>query len=187
MEKTENWKGVTVYYRPVDDYDCILSRRDRETAAVNALIGVVLGGDAVLSHDVYGAPFIAGSDVPISISHSKAFAAIGVAEPGMVFGIDVEAERAQLKRVAPRVLSKKEQAYYCASLRRMLEAWTMKEAVYKAAGIPGLEFASEIQLPVEDSESSVVYVRGRGFVCRHFVLPENNLLCVAVSTAKADK
>ncbi len=187
MEKIENWKGVTVYYRVVDVSDGILSRRDRETTAVNALIRAVLGSDTVLCHDVYGAPFIADSDVPISISHSKAFAAVGVAEPGIVFGIDVEAERVQLGRVSPRILSEREQAYYCASTRRMLEAWTMKEAVYKAAGIPGLEFASEIKLPAEVSESPVVYVRGHEFVCRHFVLPEDNLLCVAVSTAEADK
>ena len=65
-------------------------------------------------------------------------------------GVDIEAiDRAgQLARVAARVLSTEELECYS---DRLVEAWTLKEALYKAAHSPGLDFRSAIHLPATEA------------------------------------
>ncbi|MDE6206692.1 MAG: 4'-phosphopantetheinyl transferase superfamily protein [Muribaculaceae bacterium] len=68
-------------------------------------------------------------------------------------GVDIEAiDRAgQLARVAARVLSTEELECYS---DRLVEAWTLKEALYKAAHSPGLDFRSAIHLPAAAREKA---------------------------------
>lgn len=128
---------------PVRLYVCRLgdaaSRRDAEVQAVEALLRRAFGERCVLSHDSEGAPFIAGSDVSISISHSRTHAALAVCGRCPV-GVDIETRRPQLARVAPRVLSPAELEAYGAEPDGLLRAWTLKEALYKAALTPGVDF-----------------------------------------------
>ena len=130
------------------------TRREAERAAVAALLEHALPG-AVLSHTADGAPVIEGGPY-ISISHSRTHAALAVCS-GAPVGIDIETQRAQLARVAPRVLSEAEMAVYGVSPEGLLQAWTLKEALYKAALTPGLDFRRDIRLPLghEKNEASV--------------------------------
>lgn len=102
--------------------------------AVANLIASRLGPQVRLLHDPEGAPLLAGSNLNISVSHSRNFAAI-MLHPSLRCGIDIEEPRpAQLERVRTKFLSPAEQV----STLNLLRAWTAKEAVFKAAGIPGL-------------------------------------------------
>ena len=65
-------------------------------------------------------------------------------------------------RVAPRVLSESEMAVYGVSSDLLLRAWTMKEALYKAALTPGLDFRRDIMLPSHPA-STAATVAGRPF------------------------
>lgn len=126
-------------------------RRQAERAATMRLIRALLGSDAELGHSPDGAPLITGSSINISVSHSRLYAAIAI-DPHRRIGIDTETWRDQLLRVAPRFLSSHEQALY-STPALLLHAWTVKEAVYKAAGITGLPLAEGIRLSLTDPNS----------------------------------
>lgn len=134
-------KGVDLYIEALAERG-----RDAEKAAVLKLVERAFGSDAIYSHDPAGAPLIKGIDsaVHISVSHCRTCAALAVSDRPV--GIDVETEREQLQRVAPRVLSADELEYYG---DRLLQAWTLKEALYKASHTPGLDFRANIHLPLD--------------------------------------
>lgn len=137
------------------------SRRKAETEAVASLVREVFGPDAVVGHHSSGAPYIVGDETPVSVSHSRRTACLATGHDRPV-GVDVEEAREQLRRVAHRILSPTELQTYGRSLNLLLRAWTMKEALYKAALIPGLDFRSEIMLP-SDPEGNTAFVRDRIF------------------------
>lgn len=79
-----------------------------------------------------------------SLSHTQDYAA-AVVSPTQI-GIDIEAHRDKIKRIAPKFIHKAEKNILktqdiIASLTRI---WTAKEAVYKILEQPGLSFAEQI-------------------------------------------
>lgn len=103
--------------------------------------------DAIIEHNTAGAPFIPGKKLYISVSHSRSTAAVAVDATAPV-GIDIEEPRyKQLERIASRVLSDAELAVYN-NPQRLLEAWTMKESLYKAVGGAAPDFIRDIELPL---------------------------------------
>lgn len=138
------------------------SRSEAETEAVGRLVCEAFGPGATVGHYPSEAPYISGHEsVPVSISHSRHTACLAVGQDRPV-GVDVEEAREQLRRVTPRVLSENEMAVYGGSLRLLLRAWSMKEALYKAALASGIDFRTEIVLPA-DPEGTVASVRGQLF------------------------
>lgn len=102
--------------------------------AVNELIRRRFGEEVRPVHDADGAPRLVGADAEISISHSRRFAALMVSFEGRC-GVDIEEPRLeQLTRVRAKVLTPAE----LEAGIDLLAAWTAKEAVFKAAGTPGL-------------------------------------------------
>lgn len=115
-----------------------------------------------VAHTSEGAPYLPMlPDKSISISHSRDLCALAIAPAGMSIGVDIESEREQLRRVAPRVLSLGELRLYDDGADGLLKAWTLKEALYKAALTPGLDFARDIKIPREYGD---VYAIVRGDV-----------------------
>ena len=76
----------------------------------------------------------------LSLSHGGEWA-VAAYHPLLPVGIDVEAPRAQLERVIARVASERE-----VSELDHATVWGAKEAVYKAAGIKGLDWKKEIDV-----------------------------------------
>jgi nicotinamide riboside kinase/phosphopantetheinyl transferase len=76
----------------------------------------------------------------VSLSHGGDWA-VAAYHPLLPVGIDVEAPRAQLERVIARVASAREVAELDHAT-----VWGAKEAVYKAAGIKGLDWKKEIEV-----------------------------------------
>lgn len=115
-------------------------------------------------HSPSGAPFLSGVDSPpaISITHSRDLVAVAVAPVGCHVGIDAEntGRDRQLRRVAPRFLSPHQRPLWGATPESLLRAWTIKEALYKAALIPGLPLE---EIPLPGSSEDTVAVRGRRF------------------------
>ncbi len=129
------------------------TRREAEQEAVRRLLEALAGQGARLTHDADGMPFIFGSDLHISISHSREFAAVAVDRTATV-GIDIEsrAREHQLSRVAPRVLSSAELDVYSALHSGYVRAWTIKEALYKVAGDPGIDWRRDLELPLGETK-----------------------------------
>ncbi|MDE6121375.1 MAG: 4'-phosphopantetheinyl transferase superfamily protein [Muribaculaceae bacterium] len=134
-----------------------LTRATRERSTVAALMKEAFGSEIEILHMPDGAPF-ADVQASISISHCLSMAALAVAPAHCRPGVDIETLRPQLQRVASRVFSTTELKHYGKDLRSLTEAWTLKEAAYKAAGIPGLDFRREIILPTDVSR--IITARG---------------------------
>lgn len=105
--------------------------------------------DAEIGHLPSGAPVICGADrlATISISHSRTTLLLAVSRSGRPIGVDTEAANRtrQLLRVAPRFLAPSQQCW-ATDPDLLLRAWTIKEAIYKAAAIAGWPL-TEIPLP----------------------------------------
>lgn len=108
-------------------------RRKKEEEAVGHLVQELFGAGATRQHLPDGSPTIEGIRQSISISHSTRFAAMAIAPPGTLVGIDIETNRSQLERVCGRILSQEEYNCFRSAPQGFLKAWTTKEALYKAS------------------------------------------------------
>lgn len=135
---------IQVYHCPIPPGERSMRHR-REVAAIRSLIDDAIGPDALLCHHDDGAPYIAGSEVSISISHSIDTAVLAVDRHGRPIGVDIESWRDSLRNVASRLLSVDEQRW-ASDDNLLLTAWTIKEAVYKALRPTGISML-EIALP----------------------------------------
>lgn len=128
------------------------TRRERENAAVRILVEHAFGPGARKENRDNGAPYIILPDGTtcgtVSLSHSHSMAVLATGPAGCGIGADIEEWRATLPRIAPRILSAGELSYYSCSAERLLAAWTLKEALYKALGITGADFARDLPLPL---------------------------------------
>ena len=119
-------------------------------------------------HTADGKPEVDGRPViHVSIAHNSTsdgcWAAVACHERAI--GIDVEAERDQLQRIAPRFLSETERAALGASPSTLAPAWAIKECMFKAFG-PELDFRADLEVNwsgMETAEAAGVtgYVRGQ--------------------------
>lgn len=104
---------------------------------------------ASLGHHDSGAPFLKGegNQAPatgISLSHCRSGACIALGAITQQFGIDIEDVSDKLARVAPKFINAREATFIGHDM--LLSAWTVKEAVYKAAGTPGLSLRDGIDI-----------------------------------------
>lgn len=189
--KIRSIDATTVYRRDLTEIAPeLLTDADREAVAgvnphrrleitnARAMIREIFGPEAVLDHDEWGAPFIAGIDEPpfVSITHSRSEIAIAV-NPVVRIGIDLEVWRSQLIRVASHFLSPAEMEV-CRSARSLLRAWTIKEALYKARRCGELPYTTGYTLPL--SPEGHATVDGRPY--RIDMLTDTPSTCLALAT-----
>lgn len=126
--------NLTILSAPLGDSG--LTRREHERAVVRQMLAGYYGREVEICHHADGAPYLADIDDEISISHSAEKAVVAIGRSGG-FGIDTETSREQLERVKDKFLTPQEQQLF-PTLSSKLRAWSAKEAVYKAARVPGL-------------------------------------------------
>lgn len=110
-----------------------------------------------IGHFKNGAPFLYGETSRISVTHCKGLLAIATLPPTpesdlsqfserAAMGIDAEPmDRSQVLKIRDRFLSDKElEIIPMDDLVLNIQAWTIKEAVYKAALTEGLDFRKQI-------------------------------------------
>lgn len=137
---------ITVLTIPIPtETDDRTTKRQCERTATLSLAQQVAGPQATIAHHPDGAPYIPGFCRHISVTHCRTIAAMAVADIPHI-GIDAETSRPQLQRVASKYLSASELPLWSATPHLLLLAWTIKEAVYKAARTPGLPL-HHIRLP----------------------------------------
>lgn len=170
IEKLLSLYGVDVYvthFLPEESESGQIAGQKR---AVGRLVAEVFGPDAVLSHRSDGSPVVEGLNREISVSHCAGLAALAVGGRERI-GVDIELPRATLRRVVRKFLSDDEMSEWTSD-GDLLRAWTIKEALYKAAGVAGVDFANEVVL------SSKADCAGRGEV----VVPGKKRACYEVCT-----
>lgn len=166
---------VTYDIQPIEPSDS--SRREREKKAVGMLIQKNIAPEARISHLPNGAPFISGSSLSISISHSMHYAALAWGEEDG-FGIDIEEPRKQqIEQVAHRFLSKEEQIFYSNEPDGLLKAWTLKEAAFKAVknGPPNFK---EYHLPIAEGDNCILLGHRRLLILFSGMIQDD--LCLAI-------
>ena len=113
-----------------------------------------------LRKDERNRPYFDQSDYHISLSHSFPFVAAIISHKKPV-GIDLERFGRQVEKIGPRFLSAEEWNLWQDSHSDLTKAWTCKEAIYKAMGVPGLAFQQDIQLPSFANNPFKIHVRDK--------------------------
>lgn len=144
--------NIHVYITRFTDDEMAMSQHEGERHAVGRLLKNALGATNY-SHRADGSPYIEHLGREITISHCKGIAAIAVGYSERI-GLDIERMRPTLYRVRRKYLSVQEM-YMCNDDQALLAAWTVKEAVYKAAAARGIDFSDEISLPDRNGISHV--------------------------------
>lgn len=174
-----NGQSLHVIIAPIDRTESD-RRSERERLIVNRIISTYISPEARLAHAPSGRPLLENADgLHISISHSADYVAV-VFGPIEGIGIDVEQPRTQLVRVAPRVLSAAEMVVYGCSESLLLKAWTLKEALYKAALTEGVDFRRNIALPLSPDDSRAT-VCDRPFDIIHINETEEKIISLVVA------
>lgn len=157
------------------------TRRQAEQETVRNCL-TSLGCSYTMAHRPDGSPYLVGVEgLEISVSHSKILAAVLVFRSceGM-FGIDVEdADRKQLARVTPRILNEVELAAAELIDDGFAKAWTAKEAVFKAARQPAVDFARDIRLEGPDFRRATFVPQGWSFDLTYSYPGDRQLCCIA--------
>ena len=135
-----------------------------------------------IGHFENGAPFLWGSQSRISISHTDHFLVVASLpktpesdlskfSPRTAMGVDAERlERQQVIKIRERFLNKEElEKIPEEDLKKNIIAWTAKEALYKAAMTPGLDFREAIRLEElpeidENPEKKKTETLGKAFI-----------------------
>lgn len=146
-----------IYITPFDSEELAAGQTAGQRMAVERLLEHAVPGHGQLLHHDDGAPYIASETREISISHCHGIAALAVGNDSR-FGIDIETQRPTLRRVARKFLSAEELTRVTADTA-LLAAWTIKEALYKAAGKAGVDFARDVRLPLPGSDTGHVLDR----------------------------
>ncbi|MGC8864574.1 MAG: 4'-phosphopantetheinyl transferase superfamily protein [Bacteroidales bacterium] len=117
--------------------------------AWRALLRQMLGSPHTkILYDEKGRPFLQNQPFQISVSHAGPWAACQI-HPNQPAGVDVESIRPRIAKVKERFLSKKElqkHASFLSNLRHLTILWCIKEAVFKWADMPGLDFRNQIHI-----------------------------------------
>jgi phosphopantetheinyl transferase (holo-ACP synthase) len=132
---------------PVDDLTGLPVKRLREKAAERLLLCRAFGHPVALSHTRQGAPYVEGSHVNISISHTMQLVALAWNEQAVI-GLDVEQlDRKQVIRVRDKFLNASEQQFISPDDQTAhVIAWTAKEAIIKAERNSALDWTDGICL-----------------------------------------
>lgn len=105
-----------------------------------------------------GAPLLEDEPIRISISHTPGLFVVASLpktpeadltkfNPRTALGVDTErADREQVMKIRDKFLTPEESAIVGESLLNSIIAWTAKEALYKAALTPGLDWLKDIRL-----------------------------------------
>jgi len=123
------------------------TRRKQWIASRILLSYLLQDREAAIIYNESGKPFIKDSPTHISISHSGDLAAIAVCR-NYATGIDIERIKDRVERVTSRFLSSVELKSIGNEnrLEKLHVCWGAKEALYKLAGTPDVDFKKDITI-----------------------------------------
>ena len=116
--------------------------RRAEWLAVRLLVKELFGSECEVAYHPTRRPYLKGSNIHISISHTKGFAAVAYHRDAPI-GMDIEYISSRVERIASRFTTPDEASYIDAHdehARQMyhLINWSAKEALYKLFDSPSL-------------------------------------------------
>lgn len=134
-----------------DDHEFIATltaeRRRREVIAWRSLLRWMVGeGNYPIRYDSVGAPYLVGSELFISVSHSRTHVAVVVSDTKCA--VDIESLDRDFKRVASRYATADELTLLANTTidpaLHLPLIWSAKEAMYKLSGRQGLDLLNDL-------------------------------------------
>lgn len=127
-------------------------QRRSEWLTWHAVVHRVLGREAKVRYNEVGAPYVEGSKIHFSVSHSKCILAVLFSEHRC--GVDVERLDRRFDRISSKYLTPEEQRLGD-DARFMAAAWSAKEALYKYVGEKGLSLFDDIRIVAYEAGYSI--------------------------------
>jgi len=160
-----------------------LKHRLEFLASRAALVSLGIDLDKVLFND-NGAPYLTDHRY-CSISHTDGYSAVVVSE--YKIGVDVEIYKDKIIRIASKFVHPAEDFVNKSKnhLKILTRLWTIKEAIYKAFGTPGIRFSKDIQvdpfqLQDEQGTARLVHLKTEYLFTLYFRTITNGEFCVAI-------
>ncbi len=124
-----------------------------EWTAVRVLLYDMLDRQVDILYDDDGAPYLPDYEkMDISISHTRGYVAVGLAEKGEI-GIDVETVAHRIEKVKSRFLREDEEAN---SLNKLLLHWSAKETAFKMMHRRKVDFIKHLKVhPFDEREEGL--------------------------------
>lgn len=123
-----------------------LAKREQEKAGTRLLLAELLGAaDYDLVYSPEKKPSLRGSNLHLSISHSHDWLAI-LLDEAKPTGIDIELLRDKVLTVRHKFLNAAEAERAGADIVELSYIWAAKEAMYKAYGLKGVDFAAHLSV-----------------------------------------
>lgn len=148
--------------------------RRLEWLSVRVLLYVMLGEEKQICYLPSGKPCLADGSFALSISHTKGYVAVLLAEAGCEVGIDIEQYGDRVRKVASRFMRSDESAgcYEGNDLWGLLLHWSAKETMFKCMNAEGVDFKEHLCIsPFEvSSEGSFSAKESRTSQRLHFEL-----------------
>ncbi|MDR1879861.1 MAG: 4'-phosphopantetheinyl transferase superfamily protein [Tannerellaceae bacterium] len=132
--------------------------RRKEWLAVRVLLKALTGEEQQVAYHPDGAPFLPGSDLHISISHTKGYAAALVSERPET-GIDIEYRGNRIIKVRDRFMTPEEEASIDPrhATEQLLIHWCAKETLYKMIRKKEVDFRKHLHVsPFPYNESGTL-------------------------------
>jgi 4'-phosphopantetheinyl transferase len=108
---------------------------------------------STIEKDENGKPYIKGSEVELSLSHSYPYVAV-IIDRKIDVGIDIEQPKEKLQVIASRFLCEKELAFIKNDVVKLCIAWCAKETLYKIYSKRGLVFKENLLLEDFDKNTT---------------------------------
>lgn len=119
-------------------------KRKKEFVATRYLKANIFGHQEI-KYEIHGAPYINQHQF-ISISHATNLVGIAVNDQHLV-GFDLELIQEKVFKLYPKFINEEEQHFFqLDSAEELIACWSMKETLYKLAGVKELDFKTQLLL-----------------------------------------
>lgn len=158
-------------------YAAMTSRKRRqEWLTCRVLLSNVLGKEFILEYQSNGKPYLLYPKKNISISHSKEYVAIALAE--IPVGIDIEKIDTRILKLKEKILNSREVNRFVAADERVLHIiWGIKESVYKQQD-EEINYLEDIEVKKIDENTAEVQVKNH-LQKVEFFEKDNNMIVVS--------
>jgi phosphopantetheinyl transferase len=124
-------------------------------------------------YDAYGKPYLSGSEMQISLSHSKDYVAAAIS--GNTIGVDIQCIVPKISRIKHKFLHDRELSDIDPEheINQLHIFWGAKECLYKAYGRKKLEFKSDIHIASLSRSADTQILKGcvyKGKYHKHFII-----------------
>jgi phosphopantetheinyl transferase (holo-ACP synthase) len=163
--------------------------RKKQWLAYRKLIGEMTGTSKLkVRYNADGKPYIPGSNIGLSVSHTGDYAAAILAEDAET-GIDIEFPRSRILKIRSKYLHPDEDSDIShGDVEELTTYWCAKEALYKLNGRKFLDFKKELRISRRFSDNTRLegkLILGEGEETFDiFAERMNDLICVYVIKAK---